>query len=276
MARRAARWTIEASDVAPTGDPTWAAAGPDVRRAFWRAVVAYGLKAHDEQTAAGLDRFGAPLRPIRPATRRNRRSEMGPADPNAPPLTPAYAVSRTRLNLTGRAEEDRAVFGWTDGWGRILVYHAQGRGRLPVRDVIGLSPASVRKVRGWAAGWWITWKRTGAAKVAKIPSNTPDRLPKLGIKPERTMTFGVGAGARTDYAESKRLYASGKSTGFYRVRPGRGLPSLGGPGTGFEPPAPPKPPRTPRTGPRPRTPPPPPKTSFWAKILKGLKALFSR
>ena len=90
---------------------------------------------------------------------------MGPADPDAPPLTPAYGLSRTRSLFTGRAMPGHAEFFWRfdpvtgKPWGRILRYHADGAGRLPVRDVIGLSPASLAWVRDQVGVWWTARQR---------------------------------------------------------------------------------------------------------------------
>lgn len=239
--RRSARFVID--DVSPANDPAWTMAGPDVRRAFWRAVVAYGIKAHDRQQAAGLDRFGRTLVPIKASTRKHRDSAMGPADPNAPPLTPAYGVSRTRLNLTGRAFDDRAEFYWTDGWGRILLIHARGSRRrgLPVRDVIGLSPDSMRLVRNWALGWWLVHKRTGAPPVAKVKATAPGALVQDGTDDYRRFTFGIGTTAdqEREARRAERLFAAGRSTGFRQRVIGEGPPR---PPQGPLPTPPPKPP----------------------------------
>ena len=79
------------------------------RLEFWPAVVRFGLLRKDQELAAGIDRFGQPMVPIAPR-RTHRRSAMGPADPNAPPLTPAHALSRTRSLLDGRAHDGSRCF----------------------------------------------------------------------------------------------------------------------------------------------------------------------
>ncbi len=159
-------------------DPLFAAGGEALRRAFWRAAVGFVLRAKDASLAKGLDRHGFKLRPVTFLTRKNRRSEMGEADPDAPPLTPAYGLSRTRAFLKGRAFAGHAEFFWTGGWGRILHFHRVGAknrwsktGRLPRRDVIGLSQADENVVKREAAAWWRDWKR--AHPAAPVPATRP-------------------------------------------------------------------------------------------------------
>lgn len=224
------------SEVEPAGDPTWNAAAADLRLKFWRAVVLFTKDAKDDELAAGLDRFGQKLRPIARVTRDNRRSAMGPADPSAPPLMPAYAVSRTRLWFTGRASSDGATFGWKNGWGRILAMHAAGIGkrRKVKRDVIGLSPASVAKVRKLAQAWW---RRETARGVATVRLPQPLAAPQAqplratGSTNYSAYTFGIGGAGPPGPGT--------QATGFSARGPGQGLPAFGGPGTI---PARPKPP----------------------------------
>jgi hypothetical protein len=247
MARRPAKFTVQG--IEPANDPAWALAGPEVRRAFWRAVVAFTLKAHDQQTAAGLDRFGRTLVPIKESTRRNRKSEMGPADPDAPPLTPAHEVSRTRLNLTGKALDNSAVFTWTDGWGRVLAIHAKGSRKrgLPVRDVIGLSDDSLRKVRNWALGWWLTRKRTGVAPTMRPITARVPRLVQDGTDDYGRFTFGIGASGdpAQEVATARRLFDAGLSTGFRQKVVGK--PPVKPPGLPLGAPRPPRAPTPART-----------------------------
>src|SRR4051794_23775684 len=98
--------------IEPAHDPAWKAAPEKLRRAFWAEVVKLGKEAKDRELAAGLDRFGSPLARIAASTRAHRRSAMGPADPDAPALTPAYGLSRTRSLFAGKAFADHALFYW--------------------------------------------------------------------------------------------------------------------------------------------------------------------
>lgn len=209
-------------------DAEWRKAGPELRREFWRAVVAIGLVVKDEELARGLDRHGVPMVPIAPYTRMHRKSAMGYADPNAPPLTPAYGPSRTRSLLAGRAGKNYAEFYWRfdavmgKHWGRVLGYHRAGAGRLPKRDVIGLSPASLTTVRHKAQVWWDYRKRgivlEQAVRDFKLPATTPTmpaKIPIVGRTDFENFTFGIGG----DLSLAERATAAGTFTGFRQFHP---------------------------------------------------------
>src|SRR5215218_703390 len=118
-----ASYSFRITGIEPAHDPAWRSAPVELRRAFWRAVVELGLEAKDRDLARGLDAHGRQMAAISSYTRKHRRSAMGHADPNAPPLTPAYGLSRTRSLLRGRAMVDHAEFYWTahegEHWGKI-------------------------------------------------------------------------------------------------------------------------------------------------------------
>jgi hypothetical protein len=168
-------------DVAPP--PELASQPASVRQEYWREVLRLALAAKDAELAAGLDRFGMPFRPIAESTRRHRRSAMGPADPNAPPLMPAHGKSRTRSLLTGSATPDGCRLTWKadpltgSSWARILSYHQKGSKRLPVRDVIGLAPSRVESVKRQAWSWYFSRYPSGYA-----PAPAKARKPSLVAK----------------------------------------------------------------------------------------------
>lgn len=224
-----ARITFDVRGIEPANDPLWSLAGDSARRDFWRAVVLFVKDVKDDELAAGLDRRGRPLRPIAESTRRNRVSAMGPADPAAPPLMPAYAVSRTRLWFTGKAFVDHATFGWRNGWGRVLAAHRSGKGpkgrKRPKRDVIGISPASLAKVKRLATAWWKQQTAGKAVPTLRMPQPLAARqaapLRATGSTDYTRVTFGIGASAAPGPGV--------QTSGFSRI-PG-GLPAYGGPGT---------------------------------------------
>jgi hypothetical protein len=182
----------------PTGT-AWAAAGPDVRRRFYQQVGKLAAAAKDLELARGLDRHGRRLKPIAASTRRRRRlwdySPMGKADPDAPPLTPCHARSRTRSLLRFAAHADGVWLFWAVDphtgrpWGEILDFHREGGGRLPVRDVIGLSEKATRQVRRDAWAWWHSaGAKAHTAAVARVasPAEAAGRPGVVGPRPKVT------------------------------------------------------------------------------------------
>lgn len=239
-ARRSVTFRVMLSQVGPVHDPAFAAAPQAVRDEVIRWVMVFGLKEKDRELAAGLDRHGVPLAPVSAATAAHRDSEMGPADPSAPPLMPAYAVSRTRLLLDARStpRRDGAEFFWqydahTGGsWGKILDYHRRGigrRGNRVKRDVIGISPESLSRVRDQVMARWSEYKRNAFTyvprlTVAEVP---PVRIGVRGRTDFENFTYGIGGGGGV--AASRRALAVGGSTGFFQRRPGQGWTAYGGP-----------------------------------------------
>lgn len=132
------------------------------RIAYWTAVSVFVIEAKEEELIQGLDRYGNPMAELAEVTKKHRKSAMGAADPEAPPLQPAHGLSRTRSLF--RAEPNQGARGvicwWTyddvsgDSWGEILAYHRAGGPHLPPRDVIGLSPLMVFEVKSRAEDWW--------------------------------------------------------------------------------------------------------------------------
>jgi hypothetical protein len=122
-----ASYAFRITGLAPRGDPLWHRAGESVHRAFHQAVVESVLVEKDRELAAGLDRHGRKMIRIAPSTRAKGRwrSHTGMGSKDAPPLDPAYALSRTRSLFTGRAFPSHAEFFWlTDEvtgqhWGKI-------------------------------------------------------------------------------------------------------------------------------------------------------------
>lgn len=282
-----ASYAFRIEGIEPRHDPDWQSAPEGLRRAFWRYVVKLGLEAKDRELAAGLDCHGDPLRPIAASTRARRRSAMGPADPNAPPLTPAYGLSRTRSLLRGRAHDGYAEFYWAydphtgRSWGRILGYHRAGKGPLPVRDVIGISPASKSWVKARA---WQAWSRIKIGleyqtdrDALTLRSTAQPKAPPPKIAVVGRVDVDNASGWRPgEKAKVEASIRSGYFTGFRQFHPD-GTTSAPGPAPPppprrSAPPAPPRPvvpkvpvpprPIAPRSGPiptpRPVSPPPPP------------------
>lgn len=110
----------------------------------------------------GQDRDGVPMAPLAARTIRYRRSAMGKADPNAPPLIPARAksraISRYRVTSRRRADGQWVMLGaWMDFVTKrdapILLFHADGSARLPVRDILGVRPAGRARISAALTAW---------------------------------------------------------------------------------------------------------------------------
>jgi GNAT superfamily N-acetyltransferase len=259
-----ASYAFRITGIAPA-DSEWHAAGDDVHRSFWRRVVELVLVQKDRELAAGLDRHGRKMFRISAATRRRGRwrSHTGQGTADNPPLDPANELSRTRSLFTGRAHVDHAEFYWKydevshQHWGRILGYHREGSERLPIRDVIGLSPASLGRVQKGANKWWTDWKR-GHAMLAKVeqvevvvPPIAGRPIPPRALPAKIDLSrfdFGIGGSE----AALRRSIAAGSARGYrqrgetFRRSYETGLPI--GPGA---PPAPPPPPPKPPARPKP-------------------------
>jgi hypothetical protein len=174
-----------------------AAHAPAVREQYWQWVVDLGLKRKDKELSEGLDKDGNPLRAIKPATKKHRRSAMTPSrrgDPAAPPLTPAFQKSRTRSLLAGRALSTHAEFFWRfdpwthDSWAVVLSYQA-----AEGRDVFGLSPEGVAWVKARADLKWSAYK---AGRLISEPASTtrPAEKIKGGRTPSENAIFGMSVG----------------------------------------------------------------------------------
>jgi hypothetical protein len=183
---------LPAAEYEPRDDPAWVFADDVLRDRLTRYAGALAAAIWDRARAKGLDRFGVPLAPISPTTRKHRRSAMGPADPDAPPLTPAWDASRTRSFLQRRVQVGTGVWFWwkrdptlRKSWGIILQYHAFGLVRgAPVRDVIGLSPRELLEIRVAVRRWWIlrraraAWESEGRPVQGTMPTPIKVAQPK--------------------------------------------------------------------------------------------------
>jgi hypothetical protein len=164
---------------------------------YWSWVVEFGLRVKDRELSQGLDKDGNPLKAISAKTRKYRRSAMtasGKGDPSAPPLMPARELSRTRSLLAGRALETHADFYWRfdawtgESWGRVLAIHAR-KGR----DVIGLSPKGVARVKALSWERWAKWK-AGKFQPERPKLSSAPAIPRVGTYDVSRATFGIGGG----------------------------------------------------------------------------------
>jgi hypothetical protein len=158
------RFWIRGSAIEPPG---LRSAPTPLRKAFWTFVSGLVVLAKDLELRQGLDRDGNPMAALSKYTKKHRKSAMGTADPNAPPLTPAYGLSRTRSLFSAQpmSTAQGVVCWWTYdantglSWGEILKYHRDGNARLPVRNVFGLSNVSLARIKEQARIWWLGYQQ---------------------------------------------------------------------------------------------------------------------
>jgi hypothetical protein len=249
---------------------------PDLHADYGRAAVVFVLRAKDQDLAKGLDAKGKQLARLRPSTIAHRYSAMGPADPKAPPLTPAHGLSRTRSLLKGEAKITQGYVRvmWDNdpisgqNWGSILKIHKDGGPHLAKRNVIGLSAQGGDQARADSLAWW---EKRKSGPVA-VPTFTPEILPPIKPKflvthvpkyvplnpsnaipkkPARVGQIGINGHVYTlqggSAAQILRSIENGSFSGFGKVadfKAGGGAP-LGAP--------PPKPP-APKPAPKPKAP----------------------
>lgn len=260
------RFGFEIKGIQPK-DVAFRRAGEAAHREFWRYIGQTGIEVYRRSREQGLDRRGEPLAALSPLTIQNRRSAMGPADRNAPPLIPAHGLSRTESLLRTRAYPDRAEFYWAQDdetgmkWGKILDYHRRGKGRwgrILRRDVIGLSAAERMELAQRGQQWWTAYQHGmvlfAAAEKAEIPvkmrvHEPPPKIPVTGRIDIEHATAGIGA----ELERTQRAIVAGYHTGFRQFKPG-GLTVFRAPQIPPQQPPPPPPPRRPRPKPRPPKP----------------------
>jgi hypothetical protein len=180
---------LDWADVEPRDDPAWLWAGTALKGRFRREAAIIAASEWDKSRRKGLDRFGRALALISEHTYNNRRSAMGDADPDAPPLTPAYDLSRTRSFLRKR-NTDRGVYFWWKydprvrrSWGVILGYHATGQVRgAPVRDVIGFSDAEKTAIKAHMRRWWDARRQRAAYDAGLLGLPEPDQAGPIVVR----------------------------------------------------------------------------------------------
>ncbi len=185
---------LAAEDIEPRDDPAWAGADDALRFWFWREAAQAATKAYDTSRERGLDRFDETLDPITEKTRKYRRSAMGTADPEAPPLIPAWSKSRTRSLVRSRIVANQGAWFWHihgpqkgPGWGQILYWHARGEvNGGKVRDVLGFSPNNLAEVREHMRRWW-NLRRGRSAQVSGVISVNKPTKPEIVIEVPKTV-----------------------------------------------------------------------------------------
>jgi hypothetical protein len=241
-------------------DPAFARATAATRRAACAALVPLVQRAYHHQLEAGIGASGEGLTHLAASTILRRRSARARrADPTAPPLIPAHALSRTNSLLRGRVLDDLSgveMYWLTDrttglNWGQVIQWHKDGSTRYPPRDVMGLAPQFHPEVQAGIDHWWSLRRKEAGAPATP----TPAYMPKF---PERAVAKNPLA--VTQFELRNELYTVGAASGPVSVaslnaaiRAGRlGGFTRRGPGGTPLPPAPLPVAPAPRPGPLPR------------------------
>lgn len=162
--------------------PDLADAPPWDRSRFWTIVGIIAERVKQDELQKGLDRHGRKLRPVKVRKVRFRRSGRVV---DGEPLMPHRGLSRTRRLLRYTVTSIGVLFYWANGWARILDHHRRGAclkrkgriiGKLPVRDVFGISPDGMARIEAEAVRHW----RNGTMPEKKIAGNMAEQ--GLGIE----------------------------------------------------------------------------------------------
>lgn len=162
--------------------PEIADAPPWDRTRFWSIVAVIAERVKQDELQRGLDRHGRKLKRVRVRKVKFRRSGRVV---DGEPLMPHRGLSRTRRLLRYTVTTIGVLFWWGNGWARILDYHRRGAclkrngkiiGKLPVRDVFGISPKGIERIKAEAAMHW----RNGTMPEKKISGEMADT--GLGIE----------------------------------------------------------------------------------------------
>lgn len=185
MPTDSAAWKLDR--IAPP-DNTYRDAGDAVHQAFWEYIAQKGVDRFHWRCNQGLDRNGKGLTPIKEATwkRGRKRSYTGLGNANAPPLSPALGLSRTESLLRGHGFSDHAEWHWDVDpvtgldWGQVMLWHREGAGHLPVRDVIGWSREDILWLQSQGMAWWYAHQHGTRLAAAMHETETRGEVPAGG------------------------------------------------------------------------------------------------
>jgi hypothetical protein len=184
--------TFLIKDIEPEGRE-WREASEGEKRRFYEVAGIIAEKVKQSELQKGLDRHGRKLKPVRYRKVRFRRTGKRV---DGEPLMPHRALSRTRRLLKYTITSLGILFYWQNGWAKILDMHRRGAcirrggrvvGKLPKRDVFGISPAGIQQIKREALSHW----RRGTMPNKKISPIMEDK--GLGIE----LPFDSGTDKKT-------------------------------------------------------------------------------
>jgi hypothetical protein len=163
-----ASFTLGGPDFEPAHDPAWRLATDGQRRAYWAHVGRLAVYFKRDELRRGLDAHGQRLARIK---------QPRPDGAAGPPLSPHHAESRFQRYCQVRTTARGATIFWGSGWAKVVGGHASGRACGVVRDVIGLTPASQRRLADHARLWWLRQHGTASQRRAPQPQPRPRPIP---------------------------------------------------------------------------------------------------
>ena len=184
--------TFLVKGIEPSGRE-WTDATAGEKRRFYEIAGIIAEKVKQSELQRGLDRNGNKLKPVRVRRVKFRRSGR---KIDGEPLMPHRGLSRTRRLLKYAITSLGILFYWQNGWAKILDMHRRGAclrrngrivGKLPKRDVFGISPAGIDQIRREALNHW----RRGTMPKKKISPITEGE--GLGIE----LPFDSGTNQKT-------------------------------------------------------------------------------
>jgi hypothetical protein len=198
--------SFDIKGIEPVNDRRWNNASPESKRDFWKIAGRIAMEVKQRELSQGLDFAGRPLRPVTARITRYRSGQIL----DGKPLMPHRALSRTRRLLRYIVQTAQIRFYWALDWGKILDYHRRGAvlkrngrcvGRLPVRNVFGISKKGREEIARRAEAHWRsgvpvekpidqTMEKSGVAIQLPMDTGrpvpaTPEDFLAMGIKVKR-------------------------------------------------------------------------------------------
>ncbi|CAB5206966.1 hypothetical protein UFOVP184_2 [uncultured Caudovirales phage] len=202
-------------------------ATPERRKEFWRSAARIAMEVKQRELSQGLDYAGRKLRPVKPRKLKYQSGHRLDGDP----LMPHRAMSRTRRLLRTLTMGVKVTFYWARGWGKIVDYHRRGAaimrggkcvGRLPVRNVFGISQKGRDEISRRAAEAWRAGK-PAEKPVHQIMSPTglsvqlpmdPVLKPEPGKQPTMDQWLAMGVKVTKSKAKVRDVNADTGISGF--------------------------------------------------------------
>lgn len=174
------------------GPREWAAVHPQRRESTLAFVAGRAQYLKHRELARGVGVDGKKLAPVKPSSR--------PDGATGRPLDPHYGDSRVVRLMRASVGKGHVTIWWGSGWGKILGYHRDGAGHLPVRDVIGLTPSDLRKLQLDTVIFWQSRGMLRPAAHVRWPGPTAPARPSTTQRPSRYVVVPLAGYTHLDRA----------------------------------------------------------------------------